>query len=85
MKKTESRWYASVYWFAALQWKIIKSYDLVGAGAHKVGKIVAIPLFWECQKDKSYWKRLDLMHLTKYENMYINNTSMGQAIQEWTK
>ena len=43
-----------VYWFAALQWKmIIKSYNFVGTGDHKVGKMVAMSIFRDCQKDKS--------------------------------
>ena len=57
--------------------KIIKSYNFVGAGAHKVGKMVAIPIFCECEKDKSYWKRLVLAHLRKYENMYITALPYG--------
>ena len=43
-----------VYWFVALQWKmIIKSYNFVGTGDHKVGKMVAMSIFRDCQKDKS--------------------------------
>ena len=53
--KKESRRYASIDLLHFSEKKLLKAiYNSVGAGTHKVGKMVIIPIFCECEKDKSY-------------------------------
>ena len=67
-------------WLAKYQWKkIIEHYNSVGAGAHKVRKVVSLwpnidPNFPDIMKriNYIYWDRLVLVHLRRYyKNVYI--------------
>ena len=74
-------------WLATYQWKnLIQNCNSVGAGAHKVEKVVSfdptltliLPIFGKRKKGKLYiLKKLVLVRLRRYyENMYIINTVM---------
>ena len=63
---------------AKYQWKkLIEHYNSVGAGVHKVGKVVFRPtltlIFGKCEKGKLHiLKMVGLVHLRRYyKNVYI--------------
>ena len=74
-------------WLATYQWKnFIQNCNSVGAGAHKVEKVVSfgptltltLQIFGKRRKGKLYiLKKLVLVRLRRYyENMYVINTVM---------
>ena len=67
-----------VSWLAKYQWKkLIEPYNSVGAGVHKVGKVVFRPtltlIFGKCEKGKLHiLKMVGFVHLRRYyKNLYM--------------
>ena len=79
LKRRESRvrFCLSLGWLNITEKKMIEHYNSVGAGVHKVGKVVFRPtltlIFGKCEKGKLHiLKMVGLVHLRRYyKNVYI--------------